>query len=59
MKNSSVKNRIVMVDNIIKTHESLLCQTLNSNGRQNNNHNMNHSSFKPKTVMVDNIKTTT
>jgi hypothetical protein len=34
-------------------------QTLNSNGRQYNSNNMNHSSVIPKRVMVDNIKTTT
>ena len=40
-------------------HEPLLCQTLNSNGRQYNHHyNTNHSSVKPKKVMVDNITTT-
>jgi hypothetical protein len=42
-----------------KQHEPLLCQTLNSNGRQYNSNNMNHSSVIPKTVMVDNITTTT
>jgi hypothetical protein len=31
---------------------------LNSNGRQYNTQNMNHS-VKPETVMVDNITTTT
>jgi len=40
-----------------KQLEPLLCQALNSNGRQYNNNNMNHSSVKPKTVMVDNITT--
>jgi hypothetical protein len=46
-----------MVDNIRTTNEPLICQTLNSNGRLYNNHNMNHSSVNPSTVMVDIITT--
>jgi hypothetical protein len=42
-----------------KQYEPLLCQTVNSKGRQYNSNNMNHSSVIPKTVMVDNITTTT
>jgi hypothetical protein len=34
----------------------VLCQTSNSNGQQYNSHNnMNHSSVKPQTVMVNSI----
>jgi hypothetical protein len=40
-------------------HEPLLCQNLNSNGRQYNRNNINHSSVEPKTVMVYNISTPT
>jgi len=37
-----------MVDNITtQQYKPFLYQTLNSNGRQYNNQNMNHSSVKP------------
>jgi hypothetical protein len=68
MNHSFVKYRTVMADNITTTtacisllsnllNESLICQSLNNNGRQYNI--MNHSSVKPKTVIVNNITTTT
>jgi hypothetical protein len=47
--NHSGTYKTVMIDTITNHNsvEPLLCQTLNSNGRQYNNNNMNHSSVKP------------
>jgi hypothetical protein len=47
--NHSGTYKTVMIDTITNHNsvEPLLCQTLNSNGKQYNNNNMNHSSVKP------------
>jgi hypothetical protein len=48
-----------MVDNITTTTSNTPLSTLISNGRSYSNNNMIHSSVNPKTVMADNIATTT
>jgi hypothetical protein len=48
-----------MVENLTTTHEPLLSQTLNSNGRQYNSNNVNLPSDNLYTVLVDNITATT